>query len=323
MLPASWARATPSAAEKAAAEALFDEGLVLLEKGDVAAGCDKLAGSQELDPAPGTLLRLGDCYDRLGKTASAWASFKQAAAVAKASSQPDREAIAAERALDLEARLSRVKLVVSRINPVDTLQIRLGGVEVPRASWGSPLPVDPGVQRVVVSAPGFESWSTELAVLAGPASYELAIPTLTGSPPAAEPDPTIARTEEADRTYSRAGGTQRAFGYVAGGIGLSALAAGGVLAYVAYDKNTESLDHCLRDEPNACSPEGKTLREDAQKYANLATIGVGAGAGLVVTSLVLLLTAPSSERSTAASHPVAVSAAVTRGSMKLNLNGSF
>jgi hypothetical protein len=318
-----FASAAPAAPEKAAAEALFDEGAALVEKGDFASGCEKLAASHELDPALGTLLRLGDCYDRLGKTASAWATFKQALAMARASSQPDREALASERVTDLESRLSRVKLLVEAPAEVDGLQIQLGGVVIPRASWGSPLPVDPGIQKVEASAPGYQPWSTDLDVPAGATSTELAIPPLVHSPASSSSVVAAPPSEPASEPAVRGSG-QRTFAYVLGGVGVAALAAGGVFGYLAYDKNKTSLDHCLRDEPNACSPQGKTLRDDAESYATIANIGAGAGAGLLLTSAVLLLTAPSSRtESAASSKAVSLSARVAPGSMKLNLSGAF
>src|ERR1700690_321489 len=77
----SWA-AESSAASKAVATQLFDDAQALLAKGELASACAKYAESQRLDPQLGTLLHLGDCYERLGKTASAWASFKDAIVIA-------------------------------------------------------------------------------------------------------------------------------------------------------------------------------------------------------------------------------------------------
>ena len=65
------AHGEPGAAEKATAEALFQQGTELMNEKQYAAACEKFAGSQQIDPALGTALRLADCNDRIGKTASA------------------------------------------------------------------------------------------------------------------------------------------------------------------------------------------------------------------------------------------------------------
>ena len=67
--------AATASAQSPAAEALFQEGRRLIKQGRLEAGCDKLAASQQLETSIGTLLNLGDCRERLGKLASAWAAF--------------------------------------------------------------------------------------------------------------------------------------------------------------------------------------------------------------------------------------------------------
>src|SRR5262245_38536031 len=70
-------------AQNAAAEALFRGGRTLIKQGNLKAGCDKLEASEKLESSVGTLLNLGDCREKLGKPASAWAAFRKAEAIAK------------------------------------------------------------------------------------------------------------------------------------------------------------------------------------------------------------------------------------------------
>ncbi|MEO8877348.1 MAG: hypothetical protein ABI461_17265, partial [Polyangiaceae bacterium] len=71
----------------AAAEALFEDGRKSMDANDFAAACPKLEESERLAPAVGTLLNLGICYEKSHRTASAWATFKEATSAARASGQ--------------------------------------------------------------------------------------------------------------------------------------------------------------------------------------------------------------------------------------------
>jgi len=80
-----------SAADKATAETLFDEGRRLLVQNKLPEACSKFAESQRLDPAIGTQLNLGDCYERTGRLASAWAQFREASAAARLAKDAKRD----------------------------------------------------------------------------------------------------------------------------------------------------------------------------------------------------------------------------------------
>jgi len=99
-LPSRTAHAQ-SATDSATAESLFNEALALLERKMPAEACPKLEASQRFDPGVGTLLYLADCYQQLGRTASAWATFREAAYMAK-DRKDDREPMAVENARNLE-----------------------------------------------------------------------------------------------------------------------------------------------------------------------------------------------------------------------------
>src|SRR5437868_5846248 len=64
--------------DKAAADVLFEQGRELLNSGSIAAACPKLEESLRLDRGIGTMLYLAECWKRAGKTASAWAQFREA-----------------------------------------------------------------------------------------------------------------------------------------------------------------------------------------------------------------------------------------------------
>src|SRR5690349_11155528 len=104
-----------SATDKAAAEALFQQGHTLLIANKLDEACPKLAESLRLDVGLGTMLYLAECYERSGKTASAWAQFREAQATAAKDKDP-REKVARDRADKLEPNLSKLSIVVTSEN---------------------------------------------------------------------------------------------------------------------------------------------------------------------------------------------------------------
>jgi tetratricopeptide (TPR) repeat protein len=335
LLLASSAGAQSSAKQKAAAEALFQEGKALFDQGRYEQACGKFAASQELDAGFGTLMNLGECYERRGMTASAWATFKEAAGLARSAAQTDREAAARERAHRLEGALS--KLVVratDAASAIEGLEVRLNGTPLPRATWGSAVPVDPGTQHVRISAPGYEPRETELAVPKGPGETPLEIPPLVRSAqPAASntpllgADPPKSSLPDASPSRSDDGGTQRTIGYVLAGAGAVGLVVGTVFGLSAIAKNGDSDDECRTE--RLCSEEGLDLRDEARSAAAASTIAFVAGGAFAAGGLALVLTAtgtseaPTARRRAPERAAVRVSSYVGQRGVRLVMEGSF
>jgi serine/threonine-protein kinase len=310
---------------KPAAEALFQRGQKLLSEQRIAEACAQFEASQEIDAGIGTLLYLGDCYEQLGRTASAWASFKEAASVAQARSD-DRERVASIRASALEPRLTRLAFRVPEAHRLEGLTIRVAQAPIPQGSWGVGLPVDPGWQRVEAMAPGYQTWSKSVH-LTGGKLVVLHVPRLRkvdftkpvsaagGAVASAAPPPQVDRPRE-----GTPGSAQRTVALVIGGTGVAALAAGTVLAVQAQQKNDASLPHCPND-PKVCSSRGKELRDVALDYAHASTAVFAAGGALVIASFVVHLSAPSARR--AGAPALAVKAAMDGTGGELRLSGGF
>jgi tetratricopeptide (TPR) repeat protein len=140
--------ALADATNRAAAEALFNDARQLVSQGKYAEACPKFAESNRLDPATGTLLNLADCYEKVGKTASAWAAFTEVASMANDS----RAQFARGRAAALLPTLA--KLTLQLANPPAGAVITRDGVAMPVAMLGVPIPVDPGRHVIEATAPG-------------------------------------------------------------------------------------------------------------------------------------------------------------------------
>jgi hypothetical protein len=287
------------AAGNPAAEALFERGRSFMAEQKYAEACAAFEASQELEVGIGTLLYLGSCYEKQNKVATAWATFREAQALA-ASRQDDREELALQRIKALEPRISHIVLNVRDDNRVDGLEVKIDRQKIPAGVWGASIPIDAGKRVVEITAPGRKPHRAEITIASDGETFDFQIPLLEplpkSAPASAEPVHTPSNVVS-DRPLNR-GGTQRTVGWSMGGVGLAALVAGSVLGIQAKRKNDDSKAECPR-EVELCSPKGVALRDDARGYAVGSNIAFAVGGGLLATGFVLLLTAPSNTNSTA------------------------
>jgi hypothetical protein len=206
------------------AEALFREGMKLMEQNKFHEACEKFAGSQREDPALGTLLHLADCHEKDGKPASAWAEFMQAAAEAKKRGAADREKYSLDHAATLETQMHRLQ-IDAKERP-SGLTITLDGEPFSLGGLGTALPLDPGDHEVVANATGKKTWSKRITLAAGPGLDRVDVPGLEDAPvaaPAAKGTPAAggetAKETGPDWTKRIIGGTLAAAGI---GLGIGA-----------------------------------------------------------------------------------------------------
>jgi serine/threonine-protein kinase len=313
-LPAS---AQTTTAQKVTAEAYFDDALRLMKSGAFNEACSKLEASQRLDPAVGTLLYLGECYEKRGRTASAWVTFRDAEALARATAQPQRAEMARVHAERLQAGLARVTVDVSdEARAIQGLQVRCGSVPIDPALAGAAVPVDPGEVVVEASAPGFATLSRTVTVAVG-SKVNVSIPALTrqsgaalpaGSaavPVAATPTnpPTpaaLAPERSAESQGLQAGApvkqtvTERqslVWPIALGAVGVVGLGVGAVLGSKAIGNASDAKELC----PNGQCTEarGESLMDSARHQAQVSNVAFAVGAaGLAAGIIVYLLDRP-------------------------------
>jgi hypothetical protein len=289
-------------ANAAAAEALFTEGRRLVNEGDFANACPKFAESERLDPSVATLLNLGACYEKAGRTASAWATFREAVSAAQAAKRDDYLQIAQKRAMALEPTLSRV--IISQHDASATgVEIKRDGVAVSQAELGVPIPVDPGQHVIEASAPAKKPWQATLTVAAGAPPATVEIPPLEDAPAAPSPPVLATPPPPADTQSSQvvtpprdegAGNTQRLIGIVTGAVGVVGLGIGTAFVLSAHSDYNDSLSNCTTNK-NVCNASGVSERNSALTSGNIATVAYSIGAAAVAAGVVIWLTAPSSQ----------------------------
>src|SRR5580692_9399649 len=119
------AKAQSAGSDKVTAEALFEDARKLVADRRYAEACPKFADSQRLDPSASTLLNLASCWEKAGRTATAWATYKEAASAANAAGRKDYVTAAERHAEALAPTLSR--LTVNVPSPVDGIQVKRDG----------------------------------------------------------------------------------------------------------------------------------------------------------------------------------------------------
>ena len=267
---------------KVAANALFDEGKRLLAGRDVEHACPKFEASLKLLDQLGVRLNLADCYEQLGKTASAWTEFRESESRATKRGDP-RAAFARQRADALTPKLVKLKVSVAPANQVSGLTVRRDGADIPAAAFGTPLPINPGSYTLEVSAPGFRPWSTPIDAKQPGEIVTVEIPRLEKAPVEAK----VAKTELVDNSAQR---KRRRLGLIVGAGGVVALGVGVGLGLKAMSTWDSAGAHC--DGNDVCDAEGTEINRKARLYGNIGTVVGGVGVAAMVTGVVLYLTSP-------------------------------
>ena len=301
-------------ADKATAQILFEEGRKLLESGQYKDACRKLEESQRLDASMGTQYRLAECYEKLGRTASAWANFREVADQAKAAGLTDREKKARERASLLEPKLAHLTIVVPFDPPAGMIAKRDGAI-IGQGQFGTAVPVDSGKHVVEVSLPGKKTWTVSSEV-ADAASVTVTVPvfddgsskkppTETAAAPIVTPDvgaPTPAPTSTpptptVDEVHPA--GMQRTVGLVVAAAGVVTIGVSTALILGAKSSYSESDPHCVG---NVCDPTGIEIRDAARARGTVATVVFGFGASALILGGVLFFTSPSNNKNATVTH---------------------
>ena len=338
MLPAAvlgaWALSTGSAladpASETEARALFREGRTLAAEGKYDAACPKFAQSLKVDPGIGTKFNLADCYEHVGRTATARALFLDVASIAREAGQGDREQVALARAKDLEPQIHRLTIDVS--GKQSGLTVRRDGVDVPPSEWGTPQFVDPGAYDLSVTAPGKKEWKAHVEVpLSGDARVK--VPELEDAesekPAAVEPAEAPAKAGPSpppaeDASESKPPPPDLAIPLVIyGGLGASAVLAGtALILYKSANDKAASICpsgvDCTRDDIT----RHQGYVNDARDARTLAYVGLGVGAAALITGGVIALVRSGKENHPAQAR-VAAAPVVAPGMLGAAMEGRF
>lgn len=282
----AWAQAPAQRSAIARADAAFEEGRELFDQGRYREACDKFELSMQLDPSPGTLLDLGNCYEPQGDLVRALESFERALADARRTTDARRKKLWTDAARERIASLSRrVPQLTLRGLPEDGLV----ALDQKPAERRGALRVNPGHHAVEVSAPGKRAFTREFDITNGQ-RLAMTIPPLeadleSGSAPAAE------LTRRANDSGDSGAGP---WPYVLSGAGVVFLGASLATGLTANARQNELERAC---DGNICPASLENTRDSARTLATLTDVFWITGAvatGIGVTLFVLDATAESS-----------------------------
>ncbi len=279
VLTASPARANGE--DRALALDLFAEGRALFKSGDYAAALTRFEAAGNVMRTFGILLNIAECQEKLGRTASAWATWREARAVASEGRKAEDEAMAVDKEKALEPKLVRLTLIVPSSVDAPQLEIRRDGVVVPRAAW-SGVPIDPGAHVIEERAPGRRPRKIDVFVRPDGAGTTVTMTAL-------EADPSAPRRAMRPDT----GSAQRAAGWLLAGFGLAATGAGIAIAVAGQGKHDEAVATDLNG--NMFLAQSEEASANTMKLAGYATLG--GGGAFLVSGGILLLTLRSSSSS--------------------------
>lgn len=284
-----------SASDSATAQALFDRGKKQIREGKYAEACAALEESQRIESRSGTALNLADCYEHLGRLASAWSTFLEAASLAKTTGNTERERGARERAAALAKRLSNLVISAPSESSTPGLEIRRDGQLVGSAQLGLPLPADAGKHTVAAKAPGRKPWQTEVTVQGSASTANVVVPDLehearvasaSDARAAASPQQASTPSDVTSEAPSRGNGAVIASGVVTG-----VLLVGTVVTGVLYSSKLNRYNSAN----DQLASNAADLRSQAKTMGvvNLALLG---GTAVAAGITVYLLARPHSEQ---------------------------
>jgi hypothetical protein len=265
------------------ADELFEQGRKLLngEPPDPQGACDKFNEAIKLDPeAPGTMLNLGLCNEKLSKYKTALYWFRKAQARAAETNLPDYEKAAKDHTIDLATKVATIKISFATPPTPDT-KVKIDGEEVKPDEYLH-AEVDPGHHTLVAGQPGKKIVQQEFDV-EGRGGQTLDIEFVEG---------------ENAIVIDRGAGRRKAAVFLAIGGGILWGGALGVSLWAKGHYSDYAHDGTLNTDPPPADPKYATDQANHYQYiARWVGTPIFVGGALAISGAFLLyLTAPDKER---------------------------
>jgi hypothetical protein len=293
-LGAMLASASPAAAQPRAqpetgapvdlggAKAEFAAAQKLFKAGRFAEALPLFRSVADSTKSPNAQLYVGHCLEQVGKVVDAYKVFelivKEITEHPEEKYEPTREAAMAQLAV-LQVRVAKIVVSLTEIPPDVT--VTLDGSRVEEKDLGSSIVVAPGAHRVEATGGGVAPVRRDVNLDGGE------VKTVILSPKKADDGRTKTEPPVVEaKTDASSGGSMRAIGYVAGGIGVfgvGVFAVTGLMAKSTFDKLDEECKKGCSDSGHLGDIDrGKSLQTTANVGLVIGLVGIGTGVTLIV-----------------------------------------
>lgn len=311
----------PTKADRAEARKLLKMGVQLMNDGMCEEAIAKFKDSLKIVPSPATQINIGTCHQELGRTASAWAAYREAENLARTQRRQRYVRRAKRAALAIEGKRPRLVISAPDLDEMPEVEITRNLNAVDRELLGTVIYVDPGEHFIVAAQDGYQTFEATIEAVDG-GSYEVEIPLLEPepeeeTPPVEDDQPADEQAEsklEADTddgdgdsgngddkndepmVDQRSPSTMRTVLTLSSlGVGSAAVVVGLGFGWSAKRQRDEAFDRGMCERATLlCSAEGQSHMERAHSRALWSTIATGAGLAIAGAGLVLYLSAPGS-----------------------------
>jgi len=278
------AHATP---DEKAIERLYTDARAAFDKGDFDRACPLFNEYYDLNPVPAALFTVAECEARWGKSGKALAHFESYVRMtADAPPSPVQE----QRARMAYEQIAKLSSLVGKVTPVvapavkGSVVVKLDGVPVAIPA-DHPIVVEPGEHVLELTTE--DGTRTQKRFMVG--TGEARRIELGGAPDeGARPQPPPPKPAEESRAR-----TLTVPVLVAGGVGVTGIAVGGIFGGLALGAKSDIDAHCINRE---CDSQGLADADRGQTFATVSTIGFAVGVVGLAAAAFFYFTQPGATR---------------------------
>jgi len=271
MLTAAWSHAASAQSDASSerAEKLFHEGEVAWDRGDRRTACARFAESQQVEPAPGTLVNLSACEEWRGHLLRA----RELCLHSETTAPPEDAEIrktARECVRDLDARIPQL-ILTAEGGDLSGFTVRIDGQVVQATELSRPILLDPG-QYLLEIWEGQSQREQKFISLAASVRLTHVVPRSRDARVA--PNHTTADTPP---NHAGVPSSSNVLRNAVGGAGLAFLVAAGIGTAMVLREDSEMDPHCPRRP--TCDFEGVAAASRGKRWDVVATVGSVLGLG--------------------------------------------